>query len=88
MESPGGVANDIVIIFQVDTVWKGSALGRIKVRRVQGACMADFRVDETAIVFAQADSAGILSTGVCSGNVVKGDTWLRATRIMTPSVPT
>jgi hypothetical protein len=73
MESPGGVQNDIVTMFQVDFVWKGEAQRRIKVRRSPGACAADFKVDESAIVFARADESGILWTGICSGDAVKGD---------------
>ncbi|MDB5392657.1 MAG: hypothetical protein JWM91_163 [Rhodospirillales bacterium] len=73
MEIPGGVPNDIVTIFQVDTVWKGAAQRRIKVRRSPRSCASDFKVDEAAIVFVQADSAGVLWTGVCSGDAVKGD---------------
>jgi hypothetical protein len=73
MEIPGGVPNDIVTLFQVDTVWKGGTLQRIKVRRSPDACAADFKVDQTAIVFVQADNAGVLWTGICSGDAVKGD---------------
>lgn len=73
LQAPGSVPNDIVTIFQVDTVWKGAAQRRIKVRRSQSACAVDFRVDDTAIVFVQADSSGVLWTGACSGDAIKGD---------------
>ncbi len=73
LEAPGGIQNDIVTMFSVDIVWKGQPQRRIKVRRSPGACAADFKVDESAIVFARADQAGILWTGLCSGDAVKGD---------------
>jgi hypothetical protein len=73
MEVPGGVPNDIVTMFQVDTVWKGETLRRIKVRRSPGACATNFQLDESVIVFAQADAAGVLWTGMCSGDAVRGD---------------
>jgi hypothetical protein len=73
LETPGGVKNDTITLFQVDTVWKGGAMRRIKVRNDHGACGADFKPDVPVIVFAEADSSGVLWTRLCSGNATLGD---------------
>jgi hypothetical protein len=73
MDSPEGVSNDIVTIFQVDMMWKGEPRRRIKIRRSPGGCSTDFKVDKHAIVFVKPDSNGILWTGACSGDAVEGD---------------
>jgi hypothetical protein len=73
LETPGGVKNDTITLFQVDTVWKGAAVHRIKVRSDHGACGAEFKPDVPAIVFAVADPAGVLWTRICNGNAVMGD---------------
>ena len=73
LETPGGVKNDTVTLFQVDTVWKGAPVHRIKVRSDRGACSADFKPDVPVIVFAMADPAGVLWTRLCSGNAAMGD---------------
>jgi hypothetical protein len=74
LETPGGVKNDTVTLFQVDTVWKGAPVHRIKVRSDHSACSADFKPDVPVIVFAKADPAGVLWTRSCSGNAAMGDT--------------
>jgi len=73
-ETPGGVKNDTITLFEVDTVWKGGAMRRIKVRADHGACGTDFKPDIPVIVFAEADPAGVLWTRLCSGNAALGDT--------------
>jgi len=73
LETPGGVKNDTITLFQVDTVWKGAPVHRIKVRSDRGACSADFKPDVPVIVFAVADTAGVLWTRGCSGNAAMGD---------------
>lgn len=73
LETPGTVKNDIVTLFQVETVWKGAQVHRIKVRSDQGACSPQFKPDFSVIVFAVADSAGVLWTRSCSGNATMGD---------------
>lgn len=74
MEAPGTVKNDTVTLFQVDTVWKGEATHRIKVRNDHGDCGADFKPDVPVIVFAEADpSTGVLWTRLCSGNAALGE---------------
>ncbi len=73
LETPGGVKNDTITLFQVDTVWKGAPVHRIKVRSDRGACSASFKPDVPAIVFAVADPAGVLWTRLCNGNAVMGD---------------
>jgi hypothetical protein len=73
LETPGGVKNDTVTLFQVETVWKGAQVHRIKVRNDQSACSPEFKPDLPVIVFAVADPAGILWTRSCSGNATMGD---------------
>jgi hypothetical protein len=73
LETPGGVKNDMVTLFQVETMWKGAQVHRIKVRNDQGACSPQFKPDIPVIVFAVADPAGILWTRGCSGNATMGD---------------
>jgi len=73
MEAPGAVKNDTVTLFEVDTVWKGAATHRIKVRNDHGDCGADFKPDVPVIVFAEADPSGVLWTRLCSGNAALGD---------------
>ena len=73
LETPGGIKNDTITLFQVDTVWKGASTRRIKVRSVQGACAVNFKPDVPAIVFAVADPTGVLWTRICNGNAVMGD---------------
>ena len=73
LETPGGVKNDTVTLFQVETVWKGGTMRRIKVRNDHGACGAAFKPDVPVIVFAEADSSGVLWTRLCSGNAALGD---------------
>jgi hypothetical protein len=73
LETPGGVKKDTITLFQVDTVWKGGAMRRIKVRNDHGDCGADFKPDVPVIVFAEADPSGVLWTRLCSGNAAMGD---------------
>ena len=73
METPGGVQNDVITLFAVETVWKGVPTRRIKVRHDRSACGADFNPDVPVIVFAEADQAGVLWTRLCSGNAASGD---------------
>jgi hypothetical protein len=73
MESMGRSQNDVVIMFDVETVWKGQSSHRIKVRHERGECVPDFKLDVPVVVFAQADSFGILWTKLCSGNAATGD---------------
>jgi hypothetical protein len=73
LETPGGVKNDTITLFEVDTVWKGGAMRRVKVRNDHGACGADFKPDVPVIVFAEADPSGVLWTRLCSGNATLGD---------------
>jgi hypothetical protein len=74
LETPGGVKNDTITLFEVDTVWKGGAMRRIKVRNDHSACGTDFKPDVPVIVFAEADPSGVLWTRLCSGNAAMGDT--------------
>ena len=73
LETPGGVKNDTITLFEVDTVWKGGTMRRIKVRNDHGACGADIKPDIPVIVFAEADPSGVLWTRFCSGNAALGD---------------
>ena len=73
LETPGGVKNDLVTLFQVETVWKGTQVHRIKVRNDQGVCSPQFKPDLPVIVFAIADPNGVLWTRSCSGNATLGD---------------
>ncbi len=73
LETPGGVKNDTITLFEVETVWKGGAMRRIKVRNDRGDCGADFKPDVPVIVFAAADPSGVLWTRLCSGNAAMGD---------------
>src|SRR6201996_9731991 len=73
LETPGGMKNDLVTLFQVDTVWKGSQVHRIKVRNDQGACSPQFKPDLPVIVFAVADPNGVLWTRSCFGDATLGD---------------
>ena len=73
IEQPGGMQYDVVTLFQVDTVWKGGPVHRIKVRHERGECAADFRPDVPVIVFAEADETGVLWTRLCNGNAISGD---------------
>jgi hypothetical protein len=73
MESMGRTRNDVVIMFDVETVWKGRSSNRIKVRHERGECVPDFKLDVPVIVFAQADSFGVLWTKLCSGNATTGE---------------
>ena len=45
LETPGGVKNDLVTLFQVETMWKGAQVHRIKVRNDQGVCSPQFKPD-------------------------------------------
>jgi hypothetical protein len=80
MESMGRSQNDVVVMFNVETVWKGQPAHRIKVRHERGDCVPDFKLDVPVIVFAQADPSGILWTKLCSGNAVTGDAGYDALR--------
>ncbi len=73
IEAPGGVQYDVITLFQVDTVWKGEPTRRIKVRHDRSACSVDFKPNAPVIVFAEADSTGVLWTRLCSGNSASGD---------------
>jgi hypothetical protein len=73
MEAPGVVKNDTITLFQIDTVWKGGATHRIKIRNDHSACGADFKLDVPVVVFAEADPSGVLWTRPCSGNAAQGD---------------
>jgi len=73
LETPGGIKNDLITLFQVETIWKGAQVHRIKVRNDQGACSPQFKPDLPVIVFAIADPAGVLWTRGCSGNATMGD---------------
>jgi hypothetical protein len=73
IEQPGGLQYDTITLFQVDTVWKGKPVQRIKVRHERDDCAADFHADVPVIVFAVADPAGILWTRACSGTAVSGE---------------
>jgi hypothetical protein len=73
LETPGGVKNDTITLFEVDTVWKGAPVHRIKVRNEHGACSPEFKPDVSVIVFAAADPFGVLWTRTCSGNAAMGD---------------
>jgi hypothetical protein len=73
LETPGGIKNDMVTLFQVETVWKGAQVHRIKVRNDQGVCTQQFKPDLPVIVFAVVDPAGVLWTRSCSGNATLGD---------------
>jgi len=73
MEKMGRGDNDVVIMFDVDTVWKGQPVHRIKVRHERGECMPDFQIDVPVVVFAQIDPAGIYWTKLCSGNAATGE---------------
>jgi hypothetical protein len=73
MESMGRSQNNVVVMFDVETVWKGQSAHRIKVRHERGDCVPDFKLDVPVIVFAQADLSGILWTKLCSGNAATGD---------------
>ena len=73
LETPGGIKNDLVTLFQVDTVWKGTQVHRIKVRNDQGSCSPQFKPDLPVIVFAVADPNGVLWTRACFGNATLGD---------------
>lgn len=73
LETPGGIKNDLVTLFEVETMWKGAQVHRIKVRNDQGVCSPQFKPDIPVIVFAVADPAGVLWTRGCSGNATLGD---------------
>jgi len=73
LEQPGGMQYDLITLFQVDTIWKGKATPRIKIRHERGACGADFEPDVPVIVFAEADDTGIFWTRACNGNATSGD---------------
>ena len=73
MEKMGRGDNDVVIMFDVDTVWKGQPVHRIKVRHERGECTPDFQIDVPVVVFAQVDPAGIYWTKLCSGNAATGE---------------
>jgi hypothetical protein len=73
MEKMGHGDNDVVIMFAVDTVWKGQPVHRIKVRHEKGECTPDFQLDIPVVVFAQADTAGVYWTKLCSGNAANGE---------------
>ena len=73
MESMGRGQNDVVVMFDVETVWKGQPSHRIKVRHERGECVPDFKLDVPVVVFAQADGAGVLWTKLCSGNAATGE---------------
>ena len=73
MEKMGRGDNDVVIMFDVDTVWKGQPVHRIKVRHERGECTPDFQLDVPVVVFAQVDPAGIYWTKLCSGNAATGE---------------
>ena len=64
---------DIVIMFAVETVWKGQPVHRIKIRHEKGECTPDFHIDVPVVVFAQSDPAGIYWTKLCSGNAATGE---------------
>jgi len=69
----GGVPNDWVTLFRVETQWKGEARRTVRVRHEQGDCAVRFKEDVPAIVFAQVDAFGVLWTRLCSGDVLQGD---------------
>ncbi len=74
LETPGGVKNDTITLFQVDVrSGSGGAMRRIKVRADHSACGTDFKPDVPVIVFAEADPSGVLWTRLCSGNAAMGD---------------
>jgi hypothetical protein len=73
LEMPGRIKNDTITLFEVDTMWKGASVRRIKVRSDHGACAAEFKPDVPTIVFAVADPDGVLWTHICNGNAVMGD---------------
>ena len=64
-----------VSTFRVERSWKGALARKVRVYSTNagGACGYEFEVDRTYLVYAFADSAGRLETGICTRTAASED---------------